>query len=326
MVFVDSISDLEYFHSNPDYGCYADLVLQPTDILLQAQIGTVYDVLSTPALITINVCKPDGTFIEDATDYFDWTFLFNTIGGVNYYYANVRGKYYSPGMLSNGCFVVNVIVLNASGGNYFNKWTQKYELLNPGIIPIAGVVVTVGGGDNLAALCGADSLLNTCHRNVLQFAWQSDCVDDYTGDFYQQGTVIYRNASSAGPVLFVKISNVEAVLRVLPKEIKRTISINCRTQRTDVTPKYRVQGVNTAIAFPDWKMLDIEGMLLSNHFFIDGKEYQSDGGAPFTQLGTPKNCLYRYKLEMDIQDCYQWQIFGCTPPCTPVTYYYPIFF
>lgn len=326
MIFVPRTRDLEFFNSNPDWECYGDIVTQPSDIILQVQLGTGYDLGITPILPVVNVCKADGTFIENGSAYFDMAILSLNLNGVTYFYANIIGNRYSPGMLANGCFVLNVIVPKTAGGvNYFNQWTQKYELLDPGVIPVSGVIVTQDGTGNLATLCGSEPFTNNCRKQLTQLVWQSDCIDSFTGDFYGTGTLIYSNTTNV--LTFTKLSNIEAFIKTLPKNIKRTISINCRTQRTETTQKYQLQGTSSKVAFPEWKMLELEGMLLSNHFFIDGKEYQSEGGTAFEQLGTPKNCgIYRYKLAMDLQDCFEWQTFGCTPPCEPMIYYYPIAF
>lgn len=325
MVFVDNISDLEFYSPNPVFDCYADIVVQPSDIMLQCQLGTSYDI-ANPMEPVIFVCQPDGTELEDASAYFNKVIYSTVIGLTTYYYVNIVATNYSQSMIDNICFVLNVVIpKNGSGLNYFNKWTQKYELLNGDNVPITGVVVTTDGITNIATACGSDSLITSnCKKNIVQLVWQNDCVDDYTGDFYGTGQIILSDTGTFIP--FVKLSNVEAMVKTLPRTIKRTVSINCRTQRTETTQKYQLQGVNSGIAFPQWKMQEIEGMLLSNHFFIDGKEYQSEGGAPFTQLGTPQNCLYRFKLEMDLQDCYEWQVFGCTVDCTPIISYYPIAF
>lgn len=322
MVFVDDMHDLEYYHPYPDYGCYGDIVTQPGDIMLQAQLGTSYNLSSIIAPV-VKVYTTDGvTLLEDASAYFNLRLLYNVIDGITYYYANLICNNYSPQMLAHICFTLRVTVpMDGSGNNYFDKFTQKYQLLNPAEVPVVGVTVTVDGSANLATLCYSQPFTNSCVPDLVQLVWQSDCTEDFNGDFYGPGTTFYTN--TAAEVNFVRLTVIEGRLKKLPTNIKRTLSINCRTQRTEKTKKFLLQGKKP---FPLWKMEEIEMMLLGNRIFINGVEKQSEGGTAFTQAGPPKNCVFYYKLEMDIQDCYQWQIYGCTPSCDPPIYYFPVAF
>jgi len=150
-------------------------------------------------------------------------------------------------------------------------------------------------------------------------------VDAYNNDFYGDGILIETMSGgisgTGGAFTFTRQFWIQGMVRKLPTTIKRTISVNCRTQRTERTNKYLLSAF---VAFPQWKVDEIEGMLLANHLFIDGREYQSEGGTPFEQIGKPKNCIYEYRLGMELQDCFEWQTFGCTPACTPMAFFYPI--
>lgn len=318
MTFVDNISDLEYYHANPDWGCYADIITSPTDILLQAYLGTGTALVSR---MTINVRTPDGTFLEDATAYFSVCWLLNGIGSVSYNYANVRCNRYSPAMKTNKCFILELInpYATSSGGTTgFHKYTQKYQLINDSIFA-DGVTVSVDGEVIESSLCSIGNVNGVCNP-IIKISSEFDCVDAFTGDFYGRGMVL----DSTGDVFtFIRQFWIEAMIRKNPTAVKRTVSINCRTQRSERTNRYLLSGFKV---FPLWKMEEIEGMLLAPHLFLDGREYQSDGGTPFEQAGKPKNCIYVYKLGMELQDCYEFQSFGCTPPCTPAISYYPIAF
>lgn len=322
MVFVDDISELEFYNPHPIYGCYGDIITQPSDIILQAQLGNSFD-FTYLALPTIKVYTPDGlTFLEDATPYFHIKVFYTVINGITFYYANAIAKNYSPAMINNGCFILRVTATrNVSGAVYFDKFTQKYALLNPAEIPVNGVIVTQDGSDNLAVLCYAQPFGNSCLPNMRKLVWFSDCTDDYNGDFFGDGITIIANTLAF--VNFTRLTNLQGIIKHLPKNIKRILSINCRTQRTETTSKYQLQG---SVPFPLWKMQEIEGMLLANRMFVDGIEKQSDGNAPFSEYGKPLNCVYYYKLEMELQDCFEWQVFGCTPACDVPIYYYPIAF
>ncbi len=223
-------------------------------------------------------------------------------------------------MLTNKCFVLEFIT---PSDHAIHKYTQKYELINASIFA-SGVIVTYeSGGTSIATLCSDENTDGICNP-LIKILSQFDCNDVFTGDFYGDGIFL---GSSLGhpdtPFPFVRFSWLQGMIRKLPTNIKRTVSVNCRTQRTERTNKYLLTAF---VSFPLWKMEEIEGMMLANHLFVGDKQYQSEGGTPFEQVGKPKNCVYAFKLGMELQDCFEWQTFGCTPPCTPLISYYPIAF
>lgn len=311
MIFVNQISELEYYNSTEPFGCYADAVFQPHDILLQANGFNI----TSSANTTIVVCDTAGNFIEDVTSYFDTCFCSFSIGGVLYYFVNIRCNNYSPFMVSNRCFTLNVVVTDISPGTVvFKKWTQKYEIATAAT-PVFASGVSIDG--SLLPNCVPGNNPATCVGAVqyTKFGCVFDCIDAYTGDYYAQGSVI-----SGTPFTFNRECYMKAGFRDVPSEVKRTISINCRTQRTETTQKYVLNG---KVAYPVWKMLEIQAMMLANHLYVDDFEFQSVGGTVFTQATKqPKNCIYFYQLSIPLQDCYKWQIFGCVPDCDTLAYYY----
>ena len=327
MIWVNNISDLEYFNPNPAPapvgGCYADTIFEASDIILQAQLGTYFDFTSI-VLPTVNILKPDGTFIENGNPYFNLSLVQFTLNGITYYYAQCQCHTYSPGMISNGCFVIELICANGTGTTtYFHGYTQKYALSDPSFILPSGITITTPGSGNLATLCVIPADVDPCDKPFVKLVSFCDCIDSFNGDFFGDGVTIATSGSLSTPFDFVRLSWIEGRIKELPTTIKRTISINNRTQRTERTTKRTLIG---SLGFPVWKMREIEDMLLQNHIFVNDEQIQSEGDAPFTQLGTPQGCHYAYKLELELQDPYEWQVFGCTPQCVPLTYYYPITF
>lgn len=309
MVFVDNIADLEFYSPNPQWGCYGDTVFAPYDILLQANGFT-----ATGYTIVINVCSPNGTILEDATASFDSELISFIISGTTYYAVNIRCDDFSTFMLSNNCFVLEIIITDTGTGlEVFHKWTQKYQLASTAAVFVP--VVIMDGQPLVNCIPGASS--SNCNRSYIKFKSTFDCVDSFTGDFYGTGTLV----SGLGnfPFNFERFSWIEGKFRKVPNEIKRTISINCRTQRTDTTPKYLLTGNST---FPVWKVEEIERQMLANHLFVDDVEYQSEGGTIFEQFGRPFNCQYVYKLTIHLQTCFEWQIFGCVPTCDDLATFY----
>lgn len=324
MIFVNSPAELD-FNNNPNgvWGCYSDPLFQPKDILLQVN---GIDLSETDmSQVHVLVCTVGGTVVEDGTSFFNAFIGYFTLNGTTYYYVNFQCGNYSPYMLSNGCFTLQILIDAPAGSPpgappLFNGFTQKYNIIND--IIVAGDVTITGGCSltNLATLCNSPVLDGTCGKPYVKFNAVFDCIDTFTGDYYGDPSGVIGGIGLF-PFDFIRQSWIEGRLKKLPRAIKRTISINGRTQRTETTPKYQLQGV---VPFPVWKMEELENMLLANHLYADGIEYQSDGGTPFAQFGKPQNSNYVYKMEMDLQDLYEWQVFGCTPVCVSQTYYYPI--
>lgn len=317
MVWIDSIADLEANNPNLAWGCYGDPVFEPHDILLQAFIGDSFDYSTN---YTVKLLKPDGTLIGDISSYFDYYYFSATIAGNTYYYVNLRCDRYSASMISNGCFVLDVNIKNAGGVSYFHKYTQRY-LLNNSVVLATGVSVSyTAEGENISTLCAVPSVVDNCRNTYTELAAIFDCMDTFTGDYYGNGDFIGSNRASGFP--FFRKTHIQGYLRKMPKEIKRTTSINCRAQKSETTPKYTLYG---DVPFPIWKVEEIENMLLANHIFVEGTEYQTEGGTPFSQFGKPQGQnRYVYKMEIPLLGCYAWQTYGCTPVCDSQTYYYPI--
>jgi hypothetical protein len=328
MVFVPYTSGLEYYNSDPRPGfeCYADIVFEPHDILLQVHLPAI----ASGYTMQVKTYKPDGiTLLADDTGSFEWYYGKGVYGNIvpgTVYYANIRCNQFSTAMHDNGCFVLEVIIKNTGGGVVFDQFTQKYELDRYGNGSCSyptDVTITEGTiKGNTAYRCGAQVRVATCYEHLMKLTTIFDCYDNYLGDFYGDPNMVYGgNASTHFP--FVKMCYVPMRMYEPPFELKRTISLNCRTQKTEITPKFSLRGEK---AFPAWKKREIEYMWLANHIYVDGQEWQSEGGTIFSAPWKPYpyGCVYHYKLEAPIQSCYQYQMFGCSTGCTSQTAYYRI--
>jgi len=308
MIFVNNISELQYYHSAEPYGCYSDAIFSPLDMSLQAN-GFA---LSSPVIaVTVNVCSVDGSFQEDGTAYFDIYFASFMLGGTTYYFVNIRGNSYSDYMLSNKCYVLNVVITNA-GVTLFNKWTQQYKIAS--VVPGSFVPeILIDGVPTAPCIPGANPAL--CGEEYVKLQTSFDCFDVYTGDYYATGSAI-----TGIPFTYTRYSYIPGRFRDLPTEVERIISINNRTQKTGYTAQYTLTG---NVAFPVWKMKDIEGMLRGNKLFVDDVERQSIGGKVFEQVaGVPVNCVYMYKMAIPFQGNFEWQMYGCQPDCSSLATYY----
>ena len=313
MIFVDNIQDLQYYNASSQWGCYGDAVFNPSDILLQANGFTL---TTTAITVVINICDTAGTFQEVGTSYFDIYFGSYMLGGVTYYFVNVKANDYSPFMVSNRCFIVEVIITEGST-EFFHKWTQKYQIVSASATPPVFIpYIVIDDVDTAPCVPGENpALCSEGGEQHVTFASTFDCLDYYTGDYYDVGTTI-----TGTPFAFSRFSHLEARFRDIPTEVERVISINNRTQKTAYTGQYLLSG---NVVFPVWKMKEIQNMLRGNKLYIDGTEFQSVGGKVFEQTpGIPVNCVYMYKLAITFQDPFQWQIFGCVPSCAALADFY----
>lgn len=328
MVYVDNQQDLEANNPSVAFGCYADLVFEPSDMLLQ-----IPNIPFSPTgySLTINLCNVFGNYLETVTDYFQWFFASVVINGVTTYYCNIRGNNFSAGMLDRKCFTLRIIASKFDGIIvYFDKWTQKYLIQGDGMVLPSGVIITIDGGDgtNIATLCEKPIPSDICKRPLLRIVAYSPCMDSLTDYYYgDHTTILFDNTQlSDGTLLtfpYVNQSYIYGRRNRVPKEIKRTVSFNCRTQLSQTIQKWTIDG---ATAFPDWKVEDLEAYLFCDFIYIDDVLYQSEGGTIFIELlkESSPECIKHYLLSMPIQECTIFQVFGCTPECSNLDTFYPI--
>lgn len=306
-----NLSELEYYNSNPVFGCYKEPVFIPYDIRLQ--------IPRLPAIssytLTINVCDESGTVLEDASANFDSFLGSFIVSGVTYYYINIRLDTWSTEMTSNNCFLLQAIV-ESGGTEIFNKYTQLYTIAGSTSVYVPVVYLN----DKPLVECVPAPDQNNCNRNYAKFSCYFDCIDNYTGEYYGESEAL--TGVGTYPFRYERYCYIEGVLRELPTEIKRTISINCRTQKTQWTPQLTFFGTGES-AFPIWKVRDVETMMLANHLYVNDTEYQSEGGTIFERYGSQAfNNQARYKMTMPLQECYDYQIFGCVATCEDMAGYY----
>lgn len=313
MTYVDDISELE-FNNRPNKwaDCYDDVVFNPSDIILQAMLPGLPPSSWGGYSITVNVYKPDGTYIEDASSYFNWFWGYASIssGTDNFYYANIQCNKWSPGMIANGCFVLNINIngtIPTSGDVVFNKITQAYRLGSNCIYP-SNITITQNGNALTATDCSVRNN-NYCGRIYHKFNSYFDCQSDFTGEYHGFPTQM-MGGNVTQPFGFKKTSYLEGRLYEMPRTIKRIYSLNCVFQRAETTNLYQFKPRYTV--FPQFKKNEIELMLTANTLFLDDIEYRYAGDAPFTFAD---KCKTEYLLLLNLQDCDTYQIFNCTTNC-----------
>lgn len=105
MVWIDSLAYLQYYNQTPGVDCYCDLLVDPNDLILQAQVPQSP---SGQYVVLIEVLQPDGLIVfEDATQYFQW-YAFQASNGN--YYVNMQALRFSQAMCANSCFILRVTI------------------------------------------------------------------------------------------------------------------------------------------------------------------------------------------------------------------------
>lgn len=314
MIFIgNDISRLQYYINPQGAPCYCDPVVYPTDLILQGNFASLY---ISGFAISVYVYSTDGiTQYEDATSYFEYYFFpFN--GRV---YFNLRCKSFSQAMCNYGCYVMRVVVSN-DGQSLFDSYTQAYCQNTccdtpRGITYNQESLEMSSDREYPPTTTYNDRPRSKCGEPYITIRTTFDCIDLFTGDYYDIPTVVYQGVASWS---FQKITNLVARFAQRPREITRQISYNCNLERSESFKPYVLQSTSWTSFFPTWKMNELEGMFHANHIYVnpytsEEKEYQFAGGAMFEQL---YSCWEMFKLNTTLQTCTIRQTFSCQPECS----------
>lgn len=131
MIWIDNIEDLQYYNNAPDMPCYCDELFSPSDITLQANLGSGVNGISS---VVVELFSADGlTNNGNITPNFDW-FLFQGTDGN--WYINFVCISFPITMCDLKCFILKVTVLSSMLElPYFSKFTERYCLDNCCIVP-----------------------------------------------------------------------------------------------------------------------------------------------------------------------------------------------
>jgi hypothetical protein len=304
VIWVNSISDLMYYHTPIGAPCYCEAVVYASDMVLQSRV-------SSQATITVNLYSPDGTTnLGDITSYFESYFFTNPINKQLYF--NLRLKSFAPLMCTLACYILRVHV-----GSVFDKYTERYCQSSCCDVPRGITVRQTGLNDDGRLIMPVDPPvmsepvfqrpMTACGNPLITLYSYFSCYDSFNDEYY---------AIPAGQTWgFMKVTNFRGSIEAIPRTISRTVSYNCQLQYVESTPLYRLKSIQEA--FPIWKMREMEGQLHADNIFVNDyitdKQYQFGGGTPFERIYT---CWELYKLVVQLQDCTQRQVFGCSDPCS----------
>lgn len=305
MIWINSISELQFYNQDPKLPCYSESLAIPSDLILQGSY--------TPSNVTnfgAYLYTPDGlTIIETISSYFDVWYGINPVTGQHFF--NARLRQFTPGMCEHKCWIIRVIISTSDYGTVFDKYTERYLQLD-----CCDTARDIDIGDALVSgnIASSNSpLVGDCGEQLIRLVTEFDCYDNFSGDYYGiPPVVIAGNANFS--LVKTTVFNGRIVRR--PKNIERTISYNCRLQRSESTAPYLLEGFEM---FPTWKMTEIENQLHAPNIWVEDypnlKQYQFSGGQVFDKVQNALNCMEVWKLSATLEDCTIRQTFGCPDPC-----------
>lgn len=303
MIWIQNIYDLQYYHSNQSQYCYCDYITFPTDLTLQAVISKI----TASSQCKIYAYSTDGvTQLGDVTAAFDWYTMARS--GKYYWICRLREIF---GLCTYKCFILRVVITEGTA-TIWDKFTEQYCITSC-CLPVTQIRYTQPGFSTITLNASGSVNLygnNGCGQ-MYALAGIANCYSAFTGYLYATGNKISGNADPFG---FYDFGNIKGSLRKLPREIIRTISRNCRTQEVERTQKWVFESEEH---FPMWKKEDIENWLSNDRFLINNKEYVVRSQTPFERIGRAFNDqkYERYKLRLELEECRQFQMIGCSEPC-----------
>lgn len=311
MIWIDSISQLQYYNQPRGFPCYCENLIYPSDLLLQGYFPA--SIVATLG-IQVYVYSADGTTqLQEVTTYFEYYFFF--VGNVVYF--NLRLKSFAPIMCAQECYILRVRVYETDGIGYlFDKYTERYCQASCCDIP-RGVIFSqdpIPTGEpplfDEPPITPATAPTTECGEPLLRLITWFECYDNFTGDYYGLPTT---TISGTATFRFRKISNFVGKIGRMPREISIERSQNCTLQRIQSAAQYQLQGWQW---FPPWKMTEIEHQLHAPTIWVNDyktdEPYVFNGGTIFERANA---CVDLYKLVATLEKCPVRQIFGCNEPC-----------
>lgn len=313
MQWFNSISELEYYNTVPNIGCYCDPLVYPSDITLQ---GFLYNG-ANPYTVTLYTYSADGlTQYENSTSFFS---VYTAKDTLNRDYFNARLNQFTTNMCTHKCFLIRAVVTTSNGSVVFDKYTSRY-CQSDCCDTVRGVTYSQDGiaqpssGD--APFTNPVQPVGTCGQPLIRIISRFDCIDNFTGNFFADPVVLYSGTADFN---YTVITSCTGRIVRRPRDIRREISYNCRLQQTESEPTYLLESYDM---FPAWKMYEIEGQLHANHIWVDNyidnpiPEYVFNGGQPFEKITGANSCTEVFKLSVTLNGCVQRQIYGCVEDCT----------
>lgn len=322
MIWLNSISELQYYNAPIGVPCYCAILYNASDLTLQG----LFNAGSGSYTLSIGVYTPDGvTSLETATSNFAYYFAVNPFTAQHFFNAKLNS--FTSIMCTRACYILRATVTdNETNTVVFDKWTERYcqasccetagniSFSQTEMIDDQPIVVNPSGLTTIIETALPPSLsgkTTECGQPLITLRTRFTCFDYFDGNYYAIPTDVLSGTASFG---YEKITNMRGKIAKRPRNIERTYSFNCRLQRVESQRVYTFEGYEY---FPAWAADEIETQLHSNEIYIDDVQYEFNGGTPFTMAS---ECKDIFRLRTTMSDCVQRQVFGCNPDCTTTNF------
>lgn len=304
---------LQYYNMRCDAPCYCELLVYPSDLILQGSFGKGTAAYS----VGVAVWSVDGnTALENVdSSYYDVFTGYNKFTGRDFF--TLKFKAWTPVMCSNGCFLIRVGVTDLGTGQLvFAEFTERYCMAD--CCDFARDIYVTQDGNDIGTGGSTPSITPGtafhCGQPIIRLYTWYDCFDAFTGELYEVPFEVY----SGEGFKFYKVTNFRGKFQPRPREIARDISYNCRLLKTETEKVYILDGFEY---FPAWKMADMENQLMSTTVLMDDFKFVTEvkfkGGAPFTLFN---DCCEIFKLKTALSECPIRQYHSCGDSCNNETY------
>lgn len=312
MKWFENLNELSYYNPIKGVPCFCETLIYPSDLTLQGDFTKG----SGGYTLEVQILSPDGLTVyannATANSYFEYYFANNQYTGKHFF--NLRLKSFVPVMCTKVCYIIQVIVYDG-GVVKFAKYTDRYcqssccDLARD--ITISQDLIVDGGNAGAGTVTASENpKVSECGDTIITLRTKYDCYDKFTGLYYGTPSATLSGSASFA---FENITNFKGRIVQRPRDIVREYSYNCRLQRVESQIPYLLEGFEY---FPAWKMNEIEAQLHSTEIYVDNERYEFNGGTAFRQLNP---CFELFKLEAELSDCVQRQVFGCDATCEAPT-------
>lgn len=320
MVWLNSISELQYYNQPIDIPCYCSTLIYANDMTLQGS----FPASSGSYTLVMQTLSADGlTTYETSTANFGYYFGVNPITAEHFF--NARLNAFTSIMCTYACYIIHATVTdNITGVIVFDKYTERYcqasccDIARDITFAQDGIDGGVGVADNPTTATGVAPVLppslskvSECGDPIITLRTAFTCYDYFDGYYYAiPNTVLSGDATFS----YQRITNMRGKIAKRPRSIERTYSFNCRLQRVESQRVYVFEGYEY---FPAWAADEIESQLHSNVIYVDDVQYQFNGGTPFSMAS---DCKDVFRLKTELADCVQRQVFGCNTDCVTTNF------
>lgn len=285
MILYNSLQEVKDNAGDP---CYFERIIQPKDLSFQIFTGTAVTALPNLEINVINIST--GLVEENATAYFTVTNAADM--------HTITMENYSPFMCSCSKFILQITSTEPALLYYAGMFQIEDCCDSNYVVDIDGGEPNAGNSsDNPSASTVSNGYKMQCRDQALRFEAWNDCTDVFFGGFYQNG--------------FKRVMNLTGRMYAMPKSLQKSVAWNGKVLHSET---FEVFTVELWDLVPEWKLREIEDMLLLQYMTIDGEDYYFTGSDSIGSI-VEELCTPMYQLKFQVQKKPKRQFYGCGDPC-----------